>query len=62
MVENGKAIKHQLRLGQAQGTAVEVLQKRKLAAKSPWLAIDGSESVVVAYQGPIEDGKEVAVK
>lgn len=59
LVEDGKAARYQLRLGQAQAGSVEVLQKRRTVGKSSWVPIDGREAVVVKYEGPIEDGGEV---
>jgi HlyD family secretion protein len=59
LVEDGKAARYQLRLGQGQTGTVEVLQKRRTAGKSPWTLIDGGEAVVAKYEGPIEDGAEV---
>lgn len=61
VIENGKAARHQLRVGQSQGTSMEILQKRRTAGKAPWVPVDGSESIVAEPKGTLSDGAEVVI-
>jgi RND family efflux transporter MFP subunit len=60
MVEEGKAARCQVQIGQRDGNNVEVIRFRKGAA--PWRPFQGTELVITAQKGPLTDGRKVDVE
>jgi HlyD family secretion protein len=62
-VEDGKAVKLQVRTGRSDGGGVQLLAKRRAGvADAAWQPVTGSETVVVGNLGALSDGQPVTVK
>lgn len=63
LVEDGKAVRYRVRVGRTEGTAVQVLARRRAAATTgDWQPFTGAEKVVNGNLGALADGTAVEVK
>jgi membrane fusion protein (multidrug efflux system) len=63
LVENGKAIKTRVQVGQTLGGVVEVLNRRRAGVTTDnWTPFTGQESVVQGKLGELLDGQPVTVQ
>lgn len=63
LVEDGKAVKMRVQVGQAQGGVIEVLNRRRAGTLSdPWTPWTGTEKVVSGKLGELADGQPVTEK
>ncbi len=62
IVEEGRAVEFQVRLGHNDGELIELLEKRKPVGKHIWEQITGNEMVIAKREGAIGDGQAVIVR
>lgn len=63
IVENGKAVKARVQVGQSQSGVIEVLNRRRAGVTTdPWTPFTGTEKVVVGKLGELADGQPVTEK
>ena len=58
----GKAVRHQVRTGHAEGDRLEIIGHKKAGSKDAFAACTGEEKVIVKQQAPLTDGAAVEVK
>ena len=59
---DGKAVRHQVQTGHADGEVLEVIRRKKAGSRDISQAWDGTEQVIVTHQGPLTDGGAVVVR
>lgn len=60
LVEDSKAVKYRVQVGRSEGTAMQVLGRRKATATGgEWIPFTGTERVVQGNLGALADGVEV---
>lgn len=62
LVQDGKAARYQVQLGQIDGDVIEVLRRKKVGPKEEWQPWNGSEVVVRSSKGALTDGVAVEIE